>query len=87
MITYRSTKLCVPETIYDRRVERLRKMIYLKAPRCVIQLEAELITRCFTVSLTALWDGLWLHYCPHWLQMITSAQYRRYMTEMKYDAE
>ena len=77
MITFRGDKLRVPERLYIDRVARLRKMMELDAPRCIIQLNAELVVRCFQISWATARYSLWLHYCPNWIKWLTSAQWRR----------
>ena len=71
-----SGKLRVPESLYAARLDRLRRLINLNAPRVVLAAETELFLKCFKWSWHSWWHSYRLSKFPHWLLWLTMPDYR-----------
>lgn len=70
------SKLAVSQSLYESRRDRMRKLIDLDAPACVIGAEARLIASCFKPSWRDRRLALYVR-LPHWVLWLIWPDYRR----------
>lgn len=69
--------LRVPQELYDNRLQRMKRLIDLKAPAVIIELEARTLLRSFhRRSFKAIWHEWQWKFFPAWLYWLTSSDYR-----------
>ena len=68
--------LRVSEELYKQRLDRMRRLIELNAPRAVICMEARLLSSCFHYPLSKRLHDFKMKKFPHWLLWLTSVDYR-----------
>lgn len=77
-----SGKIKVSRNVYEDRRDRLKKLIDLRAPDCIIHAGSRAVAECFE-------NGLWERFnrwkwrrVPHWMWWICSDQYRETSREV-----
>lgn len=69
--------LRMERSLYNARVQRLKRLIELKAPDCIIEMSTRAVLQCFPRrTVGQLWHEWQIRKAPHWLHWLTSPLYR-----------
>lgn len=80
--------LRVDRRLYEARQDRLKRLIELKAPDCIIEMAARTLVRSFPRrTVGQLWFDWRIRSAPGWLLWLTSKDYRQACRETDDDGE
>ena len=70
-------KLIKPQSLYEQRLEHMRISIKVNAPKCIISMNARLLTECFEYTWKDRWERWLFTKAPEWVTWVCDADYRQ----------